>query len=123
MKYFCVVLLTLCLGFSQAQSMVYRLKVVSWSCQVLSRGAIITGSVINVSSRPMTDLRVNARVSGRGLRMASNSSMIKDRYLQPGEVSTFEVRVRTNFDPTGRCEIWFRNAQAIQIPTQVPFPR
>jgi len=71
----------------------------------------------------MANLRANVRIIGRGLRMASNSALIKDRYLQPGEISTFEVRVRSNFEANGRCELWFRNAQAPQIPTQVPDPK
>lgn len=123
MKYLYAILLVLTLGLTEAQSGVYRLKVMSWRCQVLSRGAIVTGNVVNISSRPMTDLRANVRVTGRGLRMVSTSALIKDRYLQPGEVSTFEIRMRTNFEPNGRCELWFRNAQAIQIPTQVPNPK
>lgn len=109
--------------FATAQNPSYRLKVLSWSCQFFPRGAIIQGVVQNVSSRAMADLRANVRVVGRGLRVATNSAMLKDRNLAPGEKSSFEVRVKTTFNTSNRCELWFRNAQAIQIEAMVPNPQ
>lgn len=108
---------------SVGQSNAYRLKVVSWSCQLFSRGAIVQGVVQNVSSRTMSDLRANVRVVGRGLRVATNSATLKTRTLAPGQQSSFEVRIKTTFDSATRCELWFRNAQAIQIAALVPDPQ
>ncbi len=110
-------------GLALAQTSPYRLRVLSWSCQSFSRGVLIQGTVRNISPRPLQDLRVNARVIGPGLRMATNSAALQDRNLLPGESVRFELRVRTNFDSVSRCELWFRNPRVIQIPTLVPSPR
>lgn len=68
-------------------------------------------------------MRVNARIIGPGLRMATNSAPLQDRNLLPGESARFELRIRTNFDTVSRCELWFRNPKVIQIATLVPNPR
>ncbi|MDX2006713.1 MAG: FxLYD domain-containing protein [Meiothermus sp.] len=112
--------LALSTGFAQAAA--YRLKVTSWSCQTFSRGAIVRGEVHNISSRRIGEIRVHARVVGAGLRVAVNSAPIRTRSLAAGQRSTFEVQVRTNFEP-GRCTVWFRNPRVIQIETLVPPPR
>ncbi|WP_297560612.1 hypothetical protein [Meiothermus sp.] len=110
-------------GLAVAQTSPYRLRVLSWSCQSFSRGALIQGMVRNISARPLQDLRVSARIIGPGLRMATNSVPLQDRNLLPGETARFELRVRTNFDTVSRCELWFRNPRVIQIATLVPNPR
>lgn len=124
MKRFLVVVSVLVVvGMAVAQPNPYRLRVLSWSCQAFARGVLIQGTVRNISTRPLQDLRVNARVIGPGLRMAANSAPLQDRNLMPGESARFELRVRTNFDSVSRCELWFRNPRAIQIATLVPNPR
>jgi hypothetical protein len=110
-------------GIAVAQPSSYRLKVLSWSCQTFSRGVLVRGTVRNISSRPMQDLRVNARIVGPGLRVATHSVSLPDRNLLPGESARFELRVRTNFDTVSRCELWFRNPREIRIATLVPKPR
>ncbi len=124
MKRLTVLLLTLAIGsMALGQSSVYRLRVVSWSCKAFARGVLVQGSVKNISSRPIADLRASVRVVGPGLRMAANSAALQDRNLTPGEVAFFEVRIRTVFDSVNRCELWFRNPRVIQIATLVPNPR
>ncbi|AWR86844.1 FxLYD domain-containing protein [Meiothermus taiwanensis] len=124
MKRFLVLIGTLAVvGMAAAQSSPYRLRVLSWSCQAFSRGVLIQGTVRNISNRPLQDLRVNARIIGPGLRMATNSAPLQDRNLMPGESARFELRVRTNFDTVSRCELWFRNPRVVQIATLVPNPR
>lgn len=110
-------------GMVAGQSSPHRLRVLSWSCQAFPRGVLIQGTVRNISSRPLQDLRVNARIIGPGLRMATNSAPLQDRNLLPGESARFELRIRTNFDTVSRCELWFRNPKVIQIATLVPNPR
>jgi len=110
-------------GIAVAQTSLYRLRVISWSCQSFSRGVLIQGTVRNISSRPLQDLRVNARIVGPGLRLATNSAPLQNRNLLPGESARFELRVRTNFVTVSRCELWFRNPRVIQIATLVPDPR
>lgn len=124
MKRILVLLLILAIGgMVLGQSGVYRLRVVSWNCKAFSRGVLVQGTVRNISTRPLTDLRASVRVVGPGLRMASNSAALQDRSLMPGEVAFFEVRIRTNFDQVNRCELWFRNPRVVQIATLVPQPR
>ncbi len=124
MKRLLVFLLALTIGAMVAgQSGAYRLRVVSWSCKTFARGVLVQGTVKNISSRPLQELRANVRVIGPGLRMASNSTALQDRTLMPGEATHFEVRVRTGFDSVNRCELWFRNPRVIQIATLVPSPR
>lgn len=124
MKRFLVVVSVLVVvGMVVAQPNPYRLRVLSWSCQAFARGVLIQGTVRNISTQPLQDLRVNARVIGPGLRMAANSTPLQDRNLMPGESARFELRVRTNFDSVSRCELWFRNPRVIQIATLVPNPR
>lgn len=110
-------------GLVMAQTSPYRLRVLSWSCQSFSRGVLIKGTVRNISSRPLQDLRVSARVIGSGLRLATNSVPLQDRNLTPGETARFELRIHTNFDTVSRCELWFRNPRVVQIATLVPSPR
>ncbi|GEM82322.1 MAG: hypothetical protein KatS3mg074_326 [Meiothermus sp.] len=110
-------------GLVAGQSSVYRLRVVSWSCKAFARGVLVQGTVKNISSRPLQDLRASVRVIGPGLRMASNSTALQDRNLMPGEVAPFEVRIRTGFDSVNRCELWFRNPRVVQIASLVPSPR
>ncbi|GIW24660.1 hypothetical protein [Meiothermus sp.] len=118
------VLLALVLGsLALGQSSTYRLQVLSWSCKAFARGVLVQGTVKNISARPLQDLRASVRVIGPGLRMASNSAVLQDRNLMPGERALFEVRVRTGFDSLNRCELWFRNPRVIQIATLVPSPR
>ncbi len=124
MKRLLVLLLTLAIGgVVLGQPSVYRLRVVSWSCKAFPRGVLVQGTVKNISTRTLSDLRASVRVVGPGLRMASNSAALQDRSLMPGELALFEVRVRTNFDSVNRCELWFRNPRVIQIATLVPNPR
>jgi hypothetical protein len=101
----------------------YKLKVVFWSCTARSGIVLARGTVTNLSNKPLSEIRANLRVFGSGLKMASNSALIMDRSLRPGEASVFNVSVRTNFEQTTRCELWFRNPAVIQIPTLVPTPR
>lgn len=101
----------------------YHLKVVSWSCQVSERGAVVRGTVTNISSRPLSDLRANARVLGKGLRISTNSALVRGRNLRPGQTTSFSVRVRTNFDSQKRCELGFRSPELIQIAALVPAPQ
>lgn len=124
MKRLFVLLLTLAIGgMVLGQSGIYRLRVVSWSCKAFSRGVLVQGTVKNISSRPLSDLRASVRVIGPGLRMASNSAVLQDRNLMPGELASFEVRIRATFDSVNRCELWFRNPRVVQIATLVPNPR
>mgnify|MGYP005851786753 CR=1 FL=1 len=110
-------------GLAVAQTSPYRLRVLSWSCHSFSRGVLIQGTVRNISTRPLQDLRVSAKVIGPGLRMATNSAPLQDRNLLPGESARFELRVHTNFDTVSRCELWFRNPKVIRIAALVPKPR
>ncbi|MER3481839.1 MAG: hypothetical protein C4332_00370 [Meiothermus sp.] len=100
----------------------YHLKVLSWSCQVSPQGAIVRGTVTNISTKPISNLRANARVLGRGLRVSTNSAPVHTRTLQPGQTTSFSVRVRTNFDSQKRCELGFRSPVLIQIAALVPDP-
>lgn len=102
---------------------VYKLKVSMWTCESRSGVVIARGTVANITRKTLSEVRANLRVFGSGLKMASNSALIIDRVLRPGEVSNFSVSVRTNFDQATRCELWFRNPSVIQIPTYVPDPR
>ena len=124
MKRLLVLLLALTVSSMVAgQSGAYRLRVASWSCKSFARGVLVQGTVKNISSRPLQDLRASVRVIGPGLRMATNSAALKDRNLMPGEAAHFEVRIRTGFDSVNRCELWFRNPRVVQIATLVPNPR
>lgn len=94
MKRLLVLLLLLTIGgMVIGQASAYRLRVVSWSCKAFAKGVLVQGVVKNISSRPLTDLRASVRVIGPGLRMASNTAVLKNRRLTPGEVASFEVRV------------------------------
>ena len=124
MKYFWILLLTVALtGMAVGQSGVYRLRVTSWSCKAFPRGVLVQGTVKNISMRSLSDLRAHVRVLGPGLRMASNSAPLTDRSLMPGEMASFEVRLRTSFDSISRCQLWFRSPRVVQIATLVPNPR
>jgi len=124
MKHLFVLLLTLAIGgMVLGQSGIYRLRVVSWSCKEFSRGVLVQGTVKNISSGSLSDLRASVRVIGPGLRMASNSAVLQDRNLMPSELASFEVRIRATFDSVNRCELWFRNPRVVQIATLVPNPR
>lgn len=102
---------------------VYKLKVSMWTCESRSGVVIARGSVANITRKTLNEIRANLRVFGSGLKMASNSAIILDRSLRPGEVSSFSVSVKTNFAQATRCELWFRNPTVIQIPSYVPDPR
>lgn len=113
----------LTVGVALGQTEPYRLRVLSWSCKTFSKGVLVQGVVRNVGSRPLADLRVNLRVVGPGLRMATGSAPLADRSLVPGESARFELRMRTTFEGPHRCDLWFRNPRVARIATLVPNPR
>jgi hypothetical protein len=101
----------------------YHLKVLSWSCQLSPKGALVRGTVMNIGTRPLPDLRVSARVLGRGLRVSTNSALVRSRVLRPGETTSFSVRIPTYFDSERRCQLGFRNPVLIEIASLIPDPQ
>lgn len=101
----------------------YHLKVLYWSCQLSPRGALVRGTVMNIGAQPIANLRASARVIGKGLRVATNSALVHDRNLRPGQTTSFRVRVPTYFDRERRCELGFRNPVVIEIASLIPDPR
>lgn len=121
-KYFWMGLMVMASAGLAAQSG-YQLRVLSWSCFVFENATIVRGTVKNIGPSSLSNLRVNARVMGKGLRVASNSALVNNRRLRPGEVTGFSVKVMTNFDSKKRCELGFRNPVLVQIAALIPNPR
>jgi hypothetical protein len=122
-KWVGVVIVLLAGALAIEVSGIYKLKVGFWTCESRSGVVIARGIVSNIADKALGEVRANLRVFGAGLKMASNSALILDRNLKPGEVSAFNISVRTNFEQATRCELWFRNPSVIQIPTYLPSPR
>lgn len=100
----------------------YKLEVLTWSCTQTGGWIVAQGVVRNVSNQTLSGLRAHLRVIGSGRRLlGTNSSPIGERFLLSGQQSPFRVEVRSR--GVGDCDLWFRNALVVQIPTKVPEPR
>jgi hypothetical protein len=100
----------------------YKLEVLTWSCTQTGGWIVAQGVVRNISNQTLSGLRAHLRVIGSGRRLlGTNSSPIGERFLLSGQQSPFRVEVRSR--GVGDCDLWFRNASVIQIPTKVPQPR
>lgn len=100
----------------------YKLEVLTWSCTQTGGWIVAQGVVRNVSNQTLSGLRAHLRVIGSGRRLlGTNSSPIGERFLLSGQQSAFRVEVRSR--GVGACDLWFRNALVVQIPTKVPDPR
>jgi hypothetical protein len=80
------------------------------------------GVVLNLTPRTLKDIRANLQVTVEG-RVMSNSAFISLRSLGSGKGSQFRVVVPSPAVGSFSCKLWFRNPQAIQIPSLVPQPR
>jgi len=100
----------------------YKLEVLTWSCTQTGGWIVAQGVVRNISNQTLSGLRAHLRVIGSGRRLlGTNSSPIGERFLLSGQQSPFRVEVRSR--GVGDCDLWFRNALVVQIPTKVPEPR
>lgn len=100
----------------------YKLEVLTWSCTQTGGWIVAQGVVRNISNQTLSGLRAHLRVIGSGRRLlGTNSSPIGERFLLSGQQSPFRVEVRSR--GVGDCDLWFRNALVVQIPTKVPQPR
>ncbi|PZA06655.1 MULTISPECIES: hypothetical protein [unclassified Meiothermus] len=100
----------------------YKLEVLTWSCTQTGGWIVAQGVVRNISNQTLSGLRAHLRVIGSGRRLlGTNSSPIGERFLLSGQQSPFRVEVRSR--GVGDCDLWFRNALVVQIPTKVPPPR
>ncbi|MCS7058230.1 MAG: hypothetical protein NZ849_07515 [Meiothermus sp.] len=116
------------LGLASAQE-VYKLRVRSWSCAYVGGAVVAQGVVENISKSRVQGLRVHLRLVEKGLQGVKgvssnrvygvNSAPIARPSLAPGEASPFSVRVPTR-QREFSCQLWFRNASVVQIPTLVP---
>ncbi|MER3442721.1 MAG: hypothetical protein C4333_00765 [Meiothermus sp.] len=115
-------LLIVFVSLALAQPEPYKLKVQSWSCKLEGRTVVADGVVVNLTPAVLRDIRANLQVSA-GARVATNSAFISLRTLNGGKSSAFRVSVPKPAAGSYSCKIWFRNPQAVQIPTLVPSPR
>ncbi|GEM85524.1 hypothetical protein [Meiothermus granaticius] len=128
-----IIALGVVLGLALAQGSVYKLKVTDWSCRVVGRDVVAQGRVLNRSGMTLRAVRVNLRVVDRTVSQVNgvsshrvrgtNSGLIQAPRLANGASSAFVVRVRPSTTHNVTCQIWFRNPDVVQIPTQVPLPR
>ena len=109
-------------GWALASPAEYKLEVLTWSCTQTGGWIVAQGVVRNISNQTLSGLRAHLRVIGSGRRLlGTNSSPISERFLLSGQQSSFRVEVRSR--GVGECDLWFRNALVVQIPTRVPEPR
>lgn len=105
-----------------AQAEPYKLKVQEWSCKREGRSVVAEGVVLNLTQDTLKDIRANLQVAV-GAQVSSNSALIGVRSLGGGKSSPFRVVVPKPAVGSFSCKLWFRNPQAIQIPSLVPLPR
>lgn len=115
-------LLVVFISLALAQAEPYKLRVQEWSCKREGRTVVAEGVVLNLTQSILKDVRANLQVT-IGAQVVSNSAFISLRSLGSGKSSVFRVVVPKPAVGSFSCKLWFRNPQAIQIPSLVPQPR